>query len=84
MRRLATIALVAAATAIGVLYWLHDGSLERVVADIPDWNAKKLATLAGIVESPAPVAPPPSLREKQSVGPAVVSEVSGVAEDERP
>ena len=82
MRRLATIVLVAAATATGVLYWLHDGDLERAVAPVlPDWNAQKLASLAGFEESADSVAPPPALR---TVGPADVGGVSGPAEVDRP
>jgi len=50
MRRFLTFALTAAATAIGSLYWLHDGDLaEAVDPVIAEWNAELLARDAGIV-----------------------------------
>ncbi len=83
MRRLATILLVAAGTATGILYWLHDGDLQHAVAPVlPDWDAEQLASLAGIRESTEEPAPPPALRE--SAGPQAGAGVTGPAEVERP
>ena len=81
MRRVATIVLVAAATATGILYWLHGGDLERAVAPVlPDWNAEKLASMAGIHESEQTPAPPPGLREKPPDGAPPKDGVSEPAE----
>ena len=53
MRRFITVILVAAATSVGSLYWLHDGDLEEAVNPwVEDakaqWNAPQLAQKAGI------------------------------------
>jgi hypothetical protein len=80
MRRLAMIALIAVGTAAGVLYWLHDGDLEGAVAPVlPQWDAARLAELAGIKDPPGEPAPPPT-----ADGAARPREVSEGAEDDRP
>jgi hypothetical protein len=49
VRRLITIVLVAGATAVGTLSWLHDEDLTTVVQPvIAQWNAELLAKKAGL------------------------------------
>lgn len=64
MRRLATFLLIAVTTAVGTLYWLHDGDLvaaaEPVVAE---WNTALLLQDAGLEGLPGlpPTATPAGL-----------------------
>ena len=54
MRRFLTFLLATAVTAVGSLYWLHDGDLaQAVVPVLAEWNAELLAQDAGLAE-PAP------------------------------
>lgn len=52
MRRLVTFVLVAAGTAIGLTWWLHDGdlpaALEATVGSPAEWDADLLLRDAGI------------------------------------
>jgi hypothetical protein len=64
IRRGITVAVVAVATAGGLLYWLHDGNWRSALADgrtAARWDADGLARDAGIEaqhsSDPAPVAP---------------------------
>ena len=51
MRRLLTFLSVALATAVGALWWLHEGDLaEAVQPVVANWNADVLARDAGIVD----------------------------------
>lgn len=53
MRRLLTFLAVAAATAIGSLWWLHDGDLVEAVQPVMvEWDADGLARNAGLAEEP--------------------------------
>ena len=62
MRRFLTFALTAAATAVGTLYWLHDGALtEAVEPVIAEWNAELLARDAGLVEPGASTEETPAI-----------------------
>lgn len=50
MRRAATFFIVAIATAVGSLWWLHEGDLaEAVDPVVAEWDADVLARDAGIV-----------------------------------
>ena len=54
MRRLITFVLVAAATATGSLYWLHDGDLAEAVDPVlTEWDADTLARDAGVPDDRA-------------------------------
>lgn len=61
MRRLLTFFGVAAATAGGLLFWLHGGDWRAALdegATVARWDADALARQAGIVaQDPAPIAP---------------------------
>ncbi|MBN2798001.1 MAG: hypothetical protein JXX28_02530 [Deltaproteobacteria bacterium] len=58
MRRLLTFAGVAAAVAVGALWWLHDGDLAEAVAPaLVEWDADRLAMDAGVPAEPAPPVP---------------------------
>lgn len=49
MRRLITVLFVAAITATGSLWWLHDGDLQDAVKPVlTEWNADLLARDAGL------------------------------------
>jgi len=49
MRRFLTFLLSVAVTAIGSLYWLHDGDLAEAIEPVfAEWNAELLARDAGI------------------------------------
>ena len=49
MRRFLTVLVVAAVTALGTLYWLHDGDMDAAIAPVvSDWNADQLARDAGV------------------------------------
>lgn len=51
MRRAATFFVVAIGTAVGSLWWLHEGDLaEAVEPVVAEWDADLLARDAGIVE----------------------------------
>lgn len=91
MRRLATIALLAAGTAGLLLHWLHDGDLQGAVAPVlPAWGASLSGSLPGRVEQAVavdetaePAGPPPTLQSGVG-GPVEAPGVSGRPEDERP
>jgi len=49
LRRLATFTIVAAITAVGALYWLHDGDLREAVEPVAArWDADSLLQEAGL------------------------------------
>jgi hypothetical protein len=58
MRRLVTFLLVTVATAVGTLYWLHDGDL-RAAAEpvVAEWNTDLLLQEAGLEGLPEAQAP---------------------------
>jgi hypothetical protein len=64
LRRLITVALVAAATAAGSLWWLHDGDVDKALATVQpvvaaQWDAATLARDAGVTEPAPPASPAP-------------------------
>ncbi len=64
MRRFLTFLLSAAVTAVGTLYWLHDGDLAQAVEPVfAEWNAELLARDAGLAE------PVPNEVESESTAP---------------
>jgi hypothetical protein len=83
MRRLATIALVAASTASGILYWLHDGDLRGAVEPVlPAWTDRVTQAIAAD-RAVDPAGPPPTLKAGLG-GPEATGEVKAAAEGERP
>jgi hypothetical protein len=88
MRRLATIALLAAGTAAGVLYWLHDGDLAGAVEPVlPEWGALAHRVEQAVVadEPLEPAGPPPTLEAGIApVAAPAAAEVSGGPEGEQP
>jgi len=49
LRRLATFVIVATATAIATLYWLHDGDLKEAVEPVAArWDTELLLQEAGL------------------------------------
>jgi hypothetical protein len=60
MRRFLTFVITAISTALGTLYWLHDGDLAQAVEPVlAEWNAELLAQDAGLADEPSPAAPEP-------------------------
>ena len=90
MRRLATVLIVAAATAVGLLYWLHDGDLRDAVSPVvpsalPDWDADRLARAAGLDRRAEPAAsPPPTAPTPPAVGAAPPTGLTEADEGDRP
>ena len=51
MRRLVTFLIIASSTALGSLWWLHDGDLEQAIEPVfAEWDADLLARNAGVAE----------------------------------
>lgn len=54
MRRAATFVVVALSTAVGSLWWLHEGDLaEAVQPVVAEWDAELLARNAGLMQAQA-------------------------------
>ena len=75
MRRVVTFFAVAAATAGGLLFWLHDGDLKSAIEESRAgvrWDADALAREAGIVARDPASTPPTGdvLRLDEPAGPA--------------
>ena len=59
MRRFLTLLTVAASTAVGTLWWLHDGDLSEAVEPVlAEWDADLLARDAGLTPAAAPADAP--------------------------
>jgi len=57
LRRLATFLVVAVLTAVGTLYWLHDGDLKQAVEPVAArWDTELLLQEAGLHTLDAPMA----------------------------
>lgn len=90
VRRLATVLIVATATAVGLLYWLHDGDLRDAVAPVmptalPDWDADRLARAAGLDRQAEPAAsPPPTATTPPPIGAVPPTGLTEADEGDRP